>query len=101
MNRRKLLNWIYIFGVLIAILLITISARAEERQWYTFTVDNSICIDVNADGIENAHCAISSLVEERKHSTYKLRLSECPGMLADDYIYDFTFKCYKPQEVSN
>lgn len=65
-----------------------------ERNWYSFQADDA-CIEINADSVANAHCGIATIVEERNYNTYKFLMFGCPGILADDYFYDFTFECYK------
>jgi hypothetical protein len=87
--------WWATIAIFVMLFILIGRCHADDRQWYAFMVDEKVCIEVNADCIENAHCAISTVVEERKHSTYRFLMVGCPGMLADDYFYDFTFECYQ------
>lgn len=87
---KKIITAIAIVGVFFLFGLGHVAYGAEERQWYAFMV-NEECMEVKALTLQTAICAMEVVKEERKFFKYRV-VKSCPGMLADDYFYDFTFK---------
>jgi len=70
-------------------------AYGADREWFAFMMDKKTCIEVNAENFEDAVCVLERLAEEDKYKLAEV-IDACPGMLADDYYYDFSFKeCIK------
>jgi len=68
-----------------------IAYGAEERVWFSFMMDGTTCIEVKALDFEHAVCVLEILAEEDKYRSAEA-INGCPGILAEDYYYDFSFK---------
>lgn len=82
---------IVIIGLYFLGLGLHVAYGAEEREWFSFMMDGKTCIEVQAVDFEHAVCVLEKLAEENKYKLAEV-IDGCPGMLADDYFYDFTFK---------
>lgn len=80
---------LYFFGMSIHM------AYGAEREWFSFMMDGKTCIEVKAIDFEHAACVLNKLAEEDKYRVAEA-LDSCPGILAEEYYYDFSFKeCIK------
>ena len=85
--------------ILVLILLIGLilgfsmaDAAEPERQWFSFMMDGSTCIDVKALDFKHAQCVLEVLAEEDIYKVAEALKGRCPGLLAEQYYIDFTFK---------
>ena len=92
-TKKVLLIWAIVMICLYFLGLgLQIAYGAEEREWFSFMMDGKTCIEVQAKDFEKAACVLRVLAEEDKYKSAEVLEDGCPGILAEDYYYDFTFK---------
>lgn len=93
--KKKLVVWSVAMICLYFLCLGLHVAYGADREWFSFIMDGKTCIEVNAENFEDAVCVLERLAEEDKYKLAEV-VDACPGLLAEDYYYDFSFKeCIK------
>ena len=95
-HRLSIMALMVILGLaIIGAITVTIDSAygAEpEREWFSFMMDRTTCIEIKAVDFEHAQCVLEQVAEEEGYKLAQLLDDGCPGMLAENYYYDFTFK---------
>jgi hypothetical protein len=93
MKRRAYLAFMYLFALLFILFIVFASqSRAENRQWFSFMMDRTTCIEIQAVDFMHAQCALEIVAKDEGYKLAEVLEDGCPGMLAENYYYDFTFK---------
>lgn len=93
-TKRNLYMMIFWWSVVICLVIAYGMADAAEpkREWFSFMMDGSTCIDVKALDFKHAQCVLEVLAKEDIYKVAEALEGRCPGILAEQYYYDFTFK---------